>query len=396
MADTKELPAGYVAQPQPNAPRRFPPAAATRSAEVTPPKAPVGAHGRVLGRPSFSTKQQGVLIGGSVALLCVAVGAFLWLRPGTPGVVGVGHVPPGVGSGEADVRGKGQPTPPSAPGDHPSSSENRIARSSTGDAGTDTTPSGPKGDASGQPKAPPAGVVGRLRLLVPAYFYPGGDGQKEWQKLFDAASKSKAEIVAIANANSGPGADSDASYKAIVAAAGRAGVTVVGYVSTGHGSRPLAEIKRDVDDWVLFYPKIRGVFFDQQPADGQYVASFAELRDYVKQKLPDPLVITNPGALCDEAYLAKNVSDVTCVFSNYKGFDSFWLPAPLKSYEPNRFAAMAYDIPDAETMRKLVNFAFVRGIGYIYITDAKRTNPNPWGKLPAYWEAEVDAVTHVR
>ena len=35
--------------------------------------------------------------------------------------------------------------------------------------------------------------------------------------------------------------------------------------------------------------------------------------------------------------------------------------------------------------------AIIKRIGYIYVTDGKL--PKPWGRLPAYWEAEVDAVS---
>ena len=43
-------------------------------------------------------------------------------------------------------------------------------------------------------------------------------------------------------------------------------------------------------------------------------------------------------------------------------------------------------------MRTIVKDAIIKRIGYLYISDAKP--PNPWGKLPADWEAEVDAVSH--
>ena len=115
---------------------------------------------------------------------------------------------------------------------------------------------------------------------------------------------------------------------------------------------------------------------------------FAELRDHVKRKLRDPLVITSPGVPCDEAYLAQAVSNVTCVFVNNQGFDRFELPATLKAYDPSRFAAMPYNIADVETMRTVVKEAIVKRIGYLYVSDAK--TPSEWGKLPAYWEAEVE------
>ena len=227
---------------------------------------------------------------------------------------------------------------------------------------------------------------------MPAYIYPVGEGLKDWQRLFDAATK--VEIVAIANPNSGPGDERNLDYAAIYTKASNQGITLVGYVSTDYCRRPQAEIKNDVDTWVHLYPQIRGFFFDQQPRDGRDAVRFAELRDYVKGKIRDPLVITNPGTLCDEEYLAQAVSNVTCVFVNFQGFEQFELPAPLKEYEPFRFAMIPYNVSDVETMRTIVKDAIIKRIGYVYISDAKP--PNRWDKLPIYWEEEVDAVSHAR
>ena len=269
----------------------------------------------------------------------------------------------------------------------------RIASTSTGDAAADTSPSGPQVDAAGQPKTAAASASRRLRLLVPAYIYPGGDGRKEWQRLIDAASK--VEIVAIANPNSGPGDERNLDYAAIFTEASNQGITLVGYVSTDYRQTPPGgdqEGHRYLDpvlssnSWVFLRPAASRKSCTR--------CSFAELRDYVKRKLRDPLVITNPGVPCDEAYLAQAVSNVTCVFVNYQGFEQFELPATLKAYDPSRFAAMPYNIPDVETMRTVVKDAIIKRIGYVYISDAKP--PNQWGKLPAYWEAEVDAVSRVR
>ncbi|MFI5454501.1 MAG: spherulation-specific family 4 protein [Isosphaerales bacterium] len=229
-------------------------------------------------------------------------------------------------------------------------------------------------------------------MLVPAYIYPGGDGRKEWQRLIDAASK--VEIVAIANPNSGPGYERNLDYAAIFTEASDHGITLVGYVSTGYVKRPIPAVKNDIDAWVRLYPQVRGFFFDQQSREGHDAPYYAELRAYAAAKLRDPLVITNPGIPCDEAYLAQAVANVTCVFVNDQGFDQFELPAPLKVYEASRYAALPYNISDVGAMRAVVKDAIIKRIGYLYISDAKK--PNQWGKLPSYWEAEVEAVARVR
>jgi len=294
--------------------------------------------------------------------------------------------------GKPDDLGPSKLSPPSVPGPNPKSSENEIASRSAGDAATDTERSGPRADVAGQPATTLASASRRLRLLVPTYIYPAGDGRKEWQRLFDAASK--VEIVAIANPNSGPGDERNLDYAAIFTEASNQGITLVGYVSTDYGKRPQPEIKNDVDKWIRFYPQIRGFFFDQQPRERQHAVEFTTLRNYVKQRLRDPLVITNPGVICDEAYFAQAVSNVTCVFVNFEGFERFELPETLKAYDPSHFAAMPYNVSGIDAMRTVVKDAIIKRIGYIYISDAKP--PNQWDKLPLYWEAEVDAVSRLR
>src|SRR5262249_52450450 len=161
----------------------------------------------------------------------------------------------------------------------------------------------------------------------------------------------------------------------------------VGYISTEYAGRSRAEVKNDIDAWLRFYPQISGFFFDQQPPDGQHAAYYAEIRDYARSRLRDALIVTNPGVPCDPAYLAQSVSDVTCVFANFDGFSGFELPAPLKSYDSSRFAALPYNIAGAEAMRTVVKDAIVKRIGYLYVSDVKP--PNQWNRLPVYWEAEV-------
>ena len=109
--------------------------------------------------------------------------------------------------------------------------------------------------------------------------------------------------------------------------------------------------------------------------------TIAELRDYVKEKLRDPLVITNPGIPCDEAYLAQAVSNVTCVFVNYEGFDQFELPAPLKVYDPSRFAALPYNIADTETMRLWSRTQ--SSSGSVISTSPTPNRPNSGARSPA-------------
>jgi hypothetical protein len=232
----------------------------------------------------------------------------------------------------------------------------------------------------------------RLRLIVPAYIYPSGEGRTQWKRLLDAAGK--VDLVVVVNPDSGPGAERDPEYAAAIAEAAALGIRLVGYVNAGYGQRPAAQVKDDIDSWVGLYPRIGGVFLDQQPAEARNVAYFADIAAYARSRIPDALVIGNPGIPCDEAYLARHAADTVCVFAKADGFDAFELPATLKESDPSQIAALAYQVADVEAMRAMVKDAIIKRIGYLYVTDGKW--PNPWDKLPAYWNAEVEAIARIQ
>jgi hypothetical protein len=242
--------------------------------------------------------------------------------------------------------------------------------------------------ASAVPGRRSATAARRLRLLVPAYIYPTGEGLKQWRRLGDAAAK--VDLVVIVNPDTGPGIERNHVYASAIVEAADRGVKLVGYVSTQYTDRPVAEVKADIDAWVRFYPRIVGFFLDQQPQDAGHAAYFAEIGTYARSRLRDALVITNPGIPCDEAYLARRASDLVCVFANFEGFGPFELPANIKGYDPSHYAALVYQVADAESMTSILEKAIIKRIGYIYVTDGKQ--PSQWGQLPAYWDDEVEAV----
>jgi len=380
------LPKETRAQNPPQGPVHRPPATTPVKTESPTPRASIQLPAPAPPHRSLPVSKRLAILGGTLALTALAILTIFWLRPPAPANVGISL-----------AGATSRPTKPDA------STSTKVAPGSN----TDETPS-PGRSTSENPVAtpPPAPPIiatnlpatghipgsSRLKILVPAYIYPAGDGRTDWDRLIAAATK--VEIVAIANPDSGPGSERNIDYATIFTEAANHGVKLVGYVSTDYGRRDVGKIKTDIDNWLRFYSQIRGFFFDQQPRDGKAVAMFSELRDYVKQKMRDPLVITNPGIPCDPAYLSKAVSNITCVFVNFEGFERFELPGALSNYDAARFAAFPYNVQTADTMRAVVKDAIVKRIGYLYISDSKP--PTQWGKLPVYWEAEVEAISRVR
>jgi hypothetical protein len=286
------------------------------------------------------------------------------------------------------------------PNETPEGGENGgglAAQTSSGADGTEPgdgakAPEGPTPAAS-PPTTPPAGshASTRLKLLVPAYFYPGGPTRGDWDRLIEAAAR--VPIVAILNPASGPGESANPDYTDVVRRGARAGVTFLGYVNTAYAKRPRPEVEEDVERWIRFYPEIRGIFFDAQASEARHVDHYAALYGFAKERIEGALVVTNPGTICDEGYFSRPAADVAILFEDSKGFDALHLPPWASKYEPGRFAALPYGLPDVDRSRAAIQQVIVQGFGLIYATEDGL--PNPWGRLPSYWNDEVEAVQRV-
>jgi hypothetical protein len=250
-------------------------------------------------------------------------------------------------------------------------------------AGTGTASS-----RAAEPEKKPLVEPPQMRLLVPAYFYPAEQGLKEWNRLI--AASARVPIVAIVNPASGPGKQADPNYVKLLKRAGEAKkLTLIGYVATSYGKRPLQEVQADVDRWLRLYPGIHGIFFDEQASGADGVKYQAALYRYVRSKPALKLVITNPGTVCAEQYLSEPAADGSCLFEAAKLFDLAALPQWTAKY-PGRVAVLSYKVGDVAAMKQAIQSAVEKKIGYCYVTDAE--GANPWSRLPKYWDEEVAAA----
>jgi tRNA A-37 threonylcarbamoyl transferase component Bud32 len=245
----------------------------------------------------------------------------------------------------------------------------------------------PDGPGEGRP-GPAATPPPRLRLLVPAYFYPGGEGLAEWRRLLKAPDA--AAVVIIVNPDSGPGKAADPKYARVIDQARDKGFTLIGYVSTKYAKRPIHEVKGDVDRWVNLYPGVQGIFFDEQASAADRVDYYAALYEYARKARGLSLVVNNPGTSCAEEYLARPAADVVCLVESTKEFSRFRPPGWTADYPASRFAATLYKIADVGRMKQYVRAMGEKRVGYCYLTD--NGQPNPWDRLPGYWEEELAAV----
>lgn len=237
--------------------------------------------------------------------------------------------------------------------------------------------------------APPAFA---LDLLVPAYFYPGGK-VNYWAQLATAASH--ANVTAILNPASGPGASADPNYTTAVTNVRTAGGKVIGYVASGYSARAIGDVKADIDKYVAMYP-VDGFFIDEMTNDAgaAHLDFYQSVYNYIKALNPAYVVVGNPGTSTVEIYASLPVADQLVVFeSSVKAYKKYVPSAWQSNYAANRFAHIVYGAGKGD-VAKDVNGALAKRAGAIFLTSDKL--PNPYDTLPSFWGAEVTDAAAVR
>ena len=86
----------------------------------------------------------------------------------------------------------------------------------------------------------------------------------------------------------------------------------------------------------------------------------------------------------------RPAADVICLFERDRGFNDFQPPAWLSRYPGSSFCIVAHQVDTEKQMRQSLRRAAQLKIGNVFITDD--VVPNPYDRLPSYWDAEVEAV----
>ena len=219
-------------------------------------------------------------------------------------------------------------------------------------------------------------------MAVPAYFYPGS----YWTQL-DQAKPGVG--VAVMNPNSGPGSGPDPNYVAAVKSAEAAGITVVGYVYTSYGSRSIAAVESDINNYYSWYPDLDGIFLDGASTSCANEPYYATLNRYVKSKGGAGLTVLNPGTQTNQCY--EPAADILLTFegSDTQYVNSYSAPSWVAHYPASHFWHVIYGTPTVSAMATAVQLSKARNAGYVYVTSASL--PNPYDLLPTglYWTDEL-------
>lgn len=312
-------------------------------------------------------------------------------EPG-PGAAGASE-----GSAGAAVAGGGAAgsTNPGAGAPNAGSSPGGSAGAAAGSGGTSAGAGGTAGSGAGAGsggtggKAGTAGAAGTggsggtsarvTGSIVPLYTYPS---DSSWNAIIAAKQAHPAvQVIAIVNPDSGPGASADATFTSGIAKLVAAGIVPIGYVSTNYTKRGQPAVKGDVDAWRSFYPKVQGIFFDEQSVQPGDEAFYSTVSSYTKSK-GLTLTVGNPGTGVPDSYLGT-VDIMLC-------YESAGVPtaASLKKYAAHRseFAIIPYKASfDASYVKSVLD-----SVAYVYITNDDL--PNPWDTLPPYFDSLIGAL----
>lgn len=180
-------------------------------------------------------------------------------------------------------------------------------------------------------------------------------------------------------------------YRQAFARVRASGGRVIGYVHSSYTRRALAEVQADVERWASFYP-IDGIFVDEMANDtaAATLAYYRELSASAKQQHPRWIIVGNPGTRIPEVYLTTGAADVLVTFENGSGYANLTPDPWTRRHPATAFAHLGYALENDTHMGEFADLARTRGAAWIYATDD--TLPNPWDRLPTYWEQAVERI----
>lgn len=165
---------------------------------------------------------------------------------------------------------------------------------------------------------------------------------------------------------------------------------LLGYIATSYGKRESSQIIQEIHSWKVLYPQVSGIFFDEQAISADGVDFYSRLYQAARLEFPGGLVIGNSGTNCHHRYFTAPCADLICVVENEHGIEQYDRPDRTEAQVFGKTAAILH----SQTPLRLadeIRLARSRGLFYIYFTDD--VLPNPWDRLPSYWDELVNAAS---
>lgn len=197
-------------------------------------------------------------------------------------------------------------------------------------------------------------------------------------------AKLPAQSLVVLDPADGPGDSVDPKYvEAVTRVTGR-GIQIFGYVTTDYGRRPSEQMTDEILRYQRWYQP-SGIFLDQTPPSATDSKAIMETVAYLRSEAL--ALVLNPGQPDidpEDAFVADHVV-------NFEGplpmYFSTRFPSWIHRMSPSRFWHLVYEVGNLRSMRRVTALAARRHAGIVYVTDG--TMPNPWERLPAYWDGEL-------
>lgn len=184
-------------------------------------------------------------------------------------------------------------------------------------------------------------TVTETRLLVPLYVHPAVD-PAAWQAV--AAAGPGAVRAVVLNIADGPGPAPDPAFEQAAAHLHAAGITVLGYVDTGYGRRPHAEVVSELLTYRQWYGT-NGVYFDQAAGHAEALPHYRRLATAARAAGCTTVVLGH-GVHPEPAYAEPEVGDLLVTFEgSWSDYDALVLPLWTGHHPASRFCHLVYDVP---------------------------------------------------
>ncbi|KAF9462048.1 Spherulation-specific family 4 [Collybia nuda] len=231
-------------------------------------------------------------------------------------------------------------------------------------------------------------------IMFPLYIYPGNNCVG-WTAVSNAiTSHPNTPFYVIINPASGPGAvnsQPDSNYQACIPKLKAANSKVIGYVATGYTSRATADVNADIATyagWGTAY-KPQGIFFDEVSGGTGHVSLYQSYTSFARSKISNAFITLNPGTSIESQYFSF-VDQIVTYEYYYSNFATSSLT--ISSSTPaNKQAVLLHTAPSTLPASTIQQVSGQLGIGALFITDVT-FDDNPYGSLPSYWGAFVNAV----
>jgi hypothetical protein len=242
-----------------------------------------------------------------------------------------------------------------------------------------------------------------VSIVLPAYFYPGGNTTKEWDEVFWAAAqlRDEGDLIVVANIQSGPGnpLQPDPNYVDLIVRLAKAGATAVGYIQSDYGKRSQSDMQRDVSAWAKSYRGLSGFFFDQLSSEKKDVPGYKSICEFARNALKGvkrPILIGNAGALCDEGYAEDGVFDLLCTAENKWGKAKVERPAWNSPNSRGKAGVILYGLSDRKDLATAFEQVTSEGLAFVYVTDQTGAGGEVlWTRMPnktTIWQPLVQRV----